>query len=512
MDLHSTTKAENPDNTFAQAVIDKELANIEDLKKEKNPIPQTQPFIVDRFYFHNSSAQFVKVQKYFRRKKLAGHFEEKKSGSLKEFLKWIESQYKVSKALNKFNKHLVENKHIGYISDQIFLEHNPVKVPPPPVQLVEEDDIYLQNWDLLAFNGEISKYSNCVPESTYWCKATLLNSDCFVLNYNKIPSIIEKMNEILKKCESATIQDIFKLNLETFVVSQYYFVHNSKTSVQKCKERITDSVQFQKVVNKYNIECSKMLKQLTIDHSVCEKQKDLPDKLLPKVSLIMILTDANTAFHNLVAFNQIDYPKLELIVLDYKKIERKIKHLYNKDKRIKIVQLENKDDSDIPYGYLLNAAIKSTVGDIIVNFSNGNYYNAQNFKDLIVSFMLSNKDVFIGNPDDNLVYDFRKERTYQKQNSSFSIHNMVFLKKIWERYSFDERENDQDSLIFNFIKDRLSLCSTYNSFFWNTYLQYVPSQTKLLLCDEKEQYHSFKEKDTFRIILSVYKKIHMKTA
>ena len=96
--------------------------------------------------------------------------------------------------------------------------------------------------------------------------------------------------------------------------------------------------------------------------------------ILPSISIICIISDAPKFIHLLHTFLKLNYPidKLELIVVDHLNIEKKLKNVIPNDKRIKIINIQNKttitDPKILPLGYLLNLGIKYSSNNLIFNF------------------------------------------------------------------------------------------------------------------------------------------------
>ena len=470
----------------------------------KNPRvkEKSEPFIVDCFYFENTGNRMEKVKKYFRRKKLMGHFDVQENNNenaenLTSFYKWLLKQRKTKKKTH--------SKHLGYINDQLYLYHNPVKTPPPPPE-----------WDILCFNGNIEKYYySDNKNNVYWCKADVISSNTFVLNFDNIDAIIEKVKVCIEKQEFVPLEKLFKLDFNIFIITQYYFTHNSVNSVEKNKSNIKDNLLRDTLKIGYYKQTNEFLSKLRNDCSIINyTEQDMADtfnkynsyfnkhdNLLPTVSFVVPLTDPNTFWFNIMLFNKVKYTKKEMIIVDYLDLESKIKRLIQKDARFKLIKLSIPEDrkaknDKIPMGYILNGAIQNAKDGIIVNCFDNNYYNEQNLNLIIVNFLMSNKECFIGSELFQLNLFNNK---ISKKEQEYNLSNFIFTKDFWRMYSFDELEDNHNALMYNFIKDRKNLTAFYPSGLFN--MQFVLKQNQLE--NETETKFTSKELECFKIMKEV---------
>ena len=469
-----------------------------------------QPFIVDYFYFSNLNSRMEKIKKYFRSKKLLGHFDiqnyNPKGDLLINFYNWL-----VKKNNTKIKKNYSDSKHLGYINDQIYLYHNPVKIPPPP-----------SDWDILCLNGQVSKYNySDYKNNVYWCNADIHSSDTFIINFNNLEAIISKIKIVLDKNKQSELKSLFDLDLKTFIITQYYFTQNSLDSVEKNKSNIKDALLRNALKTGYYKNTDELLFKLNDIKNISEtefnetftKYKRFFNKnntLLPTVSFIVPLTDPNTFWFNVILFNTITYPKKEMVIIDFLDLESKIKRIIQNDTRFKLIKLTIPKDrldlnNKIPMGYVINSGVKCSTGGIMINCLNNNYYNANNFDSLIYNFLISNKECFIGTKLNkvNLLQNFNITENSEK----YTLANFIFTKDFWKIHSFDELEDNQNALIYNFIKDRKNLISFYPSKLWN--LNFIFSKgVNSDRQDSSSLHYNFnkKEKDCFKALMEVYEK------
>jgi hypothetical protein len=487
----------------------KQLA--ESLQNGKQKDFTSAPFIVDHFYFSNLNCRMEKVKKYFRKKKLLGHFDVQnhniKGDLLIDFYNWL-----IKKRDIKIRKNY-DSKHLGYINDQIYLYHNPVKTPPPPA-----------DWDILCLSGEVLKYNySYYQNNVYWCKADMNSSNTFVINFNNLDSILIKIKKVLDENKEYSLNTIFNLDFKTFIVTQYYFTQNYLNSVEKNKSNIKDALLRNALKTGYYKKTDELLNAVDGIKSISEnefketflKYKKFFSKnknILPTVSFIVPLTDPNTFWFNVILFNTITYPKKEMIIVDFLDLESKIKRIIQNDTRFKLIKLSIPKDrqeatnNKIPMGYIINSGIQCSNGGVIVSCFDKNYYNANNFDSLIYNFLISNKECFIGTKlaTVNLLQNYNISEKSEKYNLS----NFIFTKDFWKIYSFDELEDNQNSLIYNFIKDRKNLISFYPSQLWN--LNFILSKGVNNLDNESSYTFNNKEKECFTALTEVHEKKHEK--
>lgn len=426
--------------------------------KEPEPIIEhiSQPFIVDSYYVDQiNSSNNSKFKKYIRRKRINGHFFIPKTPIT--FLNWLKTKLSTIPINKKDN-----SSHIGYINDNIYFLHNPVKVPPPP-----------KDWDILFFNGNVSKYEySHENNNVYWCKGTITQSDNFVININKLFDIISKIS--INK--DFNLEWITK-NTNSFIITQYYFVDNIQTSVYKDLTKHNDYTTKNNKNSDYEKRTHSLLdKYMKTEIDVLKKiEKTEIKNHSTKISFITVIEDPNTFYHTILQYNLINYPNSEMIIIDYKNLEMKIKRLLKTNsERFKLVKVNNVDlknkysdtfGEHIPLGFLLNSSIQLCLGNIVIPLLDGYTYNIESLQDMINNFILSNKECFIGL--NNSGFNLNKSSVSLKEKQHFSISNFIFTINFWKMNSFDELCSDTKTLIYKFIKDRKSLVRFYESSLWN---------------------------------------------
>jgi hypothetical protein len=360
------------------------------------------------------------------------------------------------------------NENICILSDQNIIVHNIQNLPEPP-----------NDWDILTLQYDVKKYlfNN---EDVHWSKLEILNSNHFIINNKIIGNILEK----LKTCKSFSefipilntfnlygiTQSFFSEKIDHFIHFPYdkynckktlqtekndILINYSQTAFNKLKLLDINSLDWNKTINHFD---SKLLNKSPSEKYI----------ILPSISIICIISDAPKFIHLLHTFLKLDYPmdKLELIVIDHLNIEKKLKGVIPNDKRIKIVNIQNKntitDSKILPLGYLLNLGVKYATNNLIFNFFDTSIYFPDTFRNIVKCYLLSGKDLLIG--DHTL--QFNKQTNKSFKNNTYNISNMLYSKKYWLTNMFQEI-NDPNVILYKFISFRTNTISKIPSVFWS---------------------------------------------
>lgn len=410
-------------------------------------------FNINKMYvdsIHKDKTAFNRIVKYSRKKDLDDCFYIPKEHE--SFFKWLLSN------VNSKSKY----KHLGYINDNVFIVHNPTNLPQAP-----------ENWDILCVNGEILQYDFSDKDNNiYWVRSILKNSNTFIINSDRLLEILTTMQIVSRSVDQdRSFFEVLSEKLKTFVITQYSFTENYSNSVEKDKTNSKNK----DYTNYYKLNTELMDK--VIDsipvNSLDFAPKDYVLTAFPKISFIVPLTNYANFHHNFLLLSQLNYLNYEIIVIDYLKYEKHVKHLLKLHaNKVRFIEINPVDyskkygdlkDKKIPLGFMFNSAVKSSQGDIIFPFFPDKHYNIENVESLVKNYLFSGKECFIGknlknyNVKDGLVYDSLE---------NFSFSNMFFTQKFWLTYTFDESCNDEKTLVYKVIKDRLNTVGFYESSEW----------------------------------------------
>lgn len=410
-------------------------------------------FNIDKMYvdcIHKDRIAFNRIVKYSRKKDLSNHFYIPKENE--SFFKWLLSN------VNSKSKY----KHLGYINDNVYIVHNPTNLPQAP-----------ENWDILCVNGEILQYDFSDKDNNiYWVRSTLKNSNTFIINSDRILEILTTMQIVSRSVDQErSFFEVLSEKLKTFVITQYFFTENYTNSIEKDKTNSKN-----KDYTNYHKLNSDLMNNVIDTAPVKSLDFAPPDYALtgfPKISFIIPLSSYANFHHNFLLLSQLNYLNYEIIVIDYLNYENNVKHLLKLHaNKVRFIEINPVDYSKkygdlknkkIPLGFMLNSAVKSSQGDIIFPFFPDKHYNIENVEFLVKNYLFSNKECFIGknlknyNIKDGLVYDSLE---------NFSFSNMFFSQKFWLTYTFDESCDDEKTLVYRFIKDRLNTVNFYESSNW----------------------------------------------
>ena len=364
------------------------------------------------------------------------------------------------------------SQNIEILTDDNTLIHKYIDLPEPP-----------KNWDILALQYNVKNYIfNNTNSNIHWCKLQVFDTKHFIINNNKIDNILN----ILKQCK--TWNDFIESlnNLNFYGITQSFISENSNCFIQfpydkyNCKK--TTKQEKDEILLNYSKNHYDKLKLLNIplldwnksisyfDSKILNKTPTEKYILFPKISIICIISNLNNFIHSLHTFLKLDYPidKLELIIIDHLNIEKRVKRLIPNDKRIKIINLQNKNSQNenfnsVPLGYLLNLGAKYATNDLIFHLFDKSMYFPDTFRNIIKCYLLSGKELIIGDKE----FLFDKKNKTSLQNNTYNISNMMYSKKYWLVNMFKEID-DPNVILYKFMSFRTNtICkipSLYCSF------------------------------------------------
>ena len=322
---------------------------------------------------------------------------------------------------------------LGFILDTNVLLHDITYLPPVP-----------EHFDILCLESDIKKYvdKDTVP-NIYWTQVNICNTGNFVINLKSIDIILDTIKR-LNITKWKEFIEMINNNLKVFTITQYQlsetknlYVHDPDVKMKiKDTNRIELEKQFYKKLSSIKLEPSDGFHEST-------------QVSLPKVSLITCFVSKELLFHSILTFLKMSYPRelLELIIIDDTDSEKKMN--LPEDKRIKLINLNSKDNY-IPLGYKLNSSIKYATGDVIFHFFGTHVYNPETLQDNILHFVSSGKDCMLSNTT-GVYNDAKKSIEYKIPD----LANMIYYKTFWKTCSFDENSlTTEMQLLYKYIKFR----------------------------------------------------------
>lgn len=426
---------------FKQRIIKENLddnKNVNNNKRDKNAIMTPYEKLLDRY-------QRKKQERL------------KKNSDILEILK----NYLIEVKRNK------NSGHVGILTDDNVINHNLTDVPEAP-----------NTWDILFLQYDVKKY-HFDKNTTHWCKLDILDSKHFIINNKSLDNILTK----LKDCK--TWGDFINLTntLDCYGITQSFFsehfdnyihfpfdkwnskstsehdkdnilIEYSKTGFEKLKKMDVQPIDWQKLINYFD---NKMLNVSPTDKYV----------MLPSISLICLVTDVKKFLHLLHTFLKIDYPmdKLELIIVDDMDIDKKIKGMIPNDSRIKFINIKNKggngQGTELPFGYKLNIGAKYANHNLLFHFFDTNIYIPSNFRQIVKCYLLSKKDMIIGDS----ILEYQKEKDQSSRIDMYNISNMIYSKNYWLVNMFQEID-DPNVILYKFMSFRKSTIVKLASIYW----------------------------------------------
>jgi len=405
-----------------------------------------------------NSENFKRLKRKINKQKISHLFKSIKNTNILECIKQNLIEIKQNKS----------TENICILTDQNIIVHNIQNLPEPP-----------NDWDILTLQYDVKNYlfNN---ENVHWSKLEILNSNHFIINNKIINTLLEKLKTCKSLSEFIPILNTFNL----YGITQSFFsekidhyIHfpydkyNCKKTLQTEKNNILlnySQTAFNKLklLNINSLDWNKTINYF--DSKLSTKTPSERYVILPSISIICIISDAPKFIHLLHTFLKLDYPmdKLELIVIDHLNIEKKLKNVIPNDKRIKIINIQNKttitDPKILPLGYLLNLGVKYASNNLIFNFFDTSIYFPETFRNIIKCYLLSGKDLLIGDH----ILQLNKQTNKCFKINTYNISNMLYSKKYWLTNMFQEI-NDPNVILYKFISFRTNTISKIPSVFWS---------------------------------------------
>ena len=187
--------------------------------------------------------------------------------------------------------------------------------------------------------------------------------------------------------------------------------------------------------------------------------------MLPKVTLICILTTIEDTFRTVYSFMKLDYPSdhLELIIIDTTGSEKELKKTIPADTRIKVIDAPEQNSTSNNIGYLLNACNRYATSEVRMHFFDQNVYFVEKFRDLVKMFLASNKECIVSNHTG--VFD-----TLTLQSGFFQqcdLANVMYTRAFWMAHPFKMGVSSH-CVVSDFIKTRQN-CVSFYPFLYSSY-------------------------------------------
>jgi hypothetical protein len=356
-----------------------------------------------------------------------------------EFVKYTHDVYlldTLSKALVSSKKH--HANEYGVILDTNIIVHDITYVP-----------IFPDKYDILCLESELDSYKKSSDNSLYWSPTNILSSGNFIIN----GSSVDKVLDIIKSSKDITqfYKNLNKLNIYTvtqthFSEAEKHYIHDPLVINKKLSEN--DILQYEsKLAHEFYDKFVSL--NLLVDKL---QTVNITDNLLPKVSLICPFTDKTKFFHTLLSFLKLDYPRhlLELVIIDDSNSEKELN--LPEDKRIRLINIDNKNNDVLPFGYKLNVGVKHSSNDLILHFFDTNNYNL-NLRKLVSHFILSKKECTMS--FDNGLYN--KTLGNGRYAKLPDLANCLYTKDFWRKCSFEEISHNfviKSDLVYKWVSYR----------------------------------------------------------
>ena len=382
------------------------------------------------------------------------------------FYKYTDNKNLVTFLLDFIKKH--PHEPIGFISEDAKIIQNITLLPDIPgldtKTFSDNENNNVPN--VFCLHSNVTKIiKNTKYENDYWNSITCDLSLNFILATGFVNTFVKNIDKSLEFENTRLLFGYFStLFTNTVGVTQYNFTHDSNlhTDISDVYFSKINDHEKQKVLDAYHSNSSDKLDTLTfekLEPGNVSSQLQLLDtqtryKYTPKITVVMTLTDINQFFVTLHSFMKQDYPrdKIELYILDEFKLDTKLKHLLPAESRIRFINLETKNNKKVPLGYKINAGFKYASNDIVAVMLDTHYYNSDYITQNVYKLLDSSKECTVSqkyNLSDNNIHT----------QGSWDIGSIVCTKKMWNNYSFQELEDNQDVLMLDFFRYRHSICT-----------------------------------------------------
>ncbi|NBU33962.1 hypothetical protein EB118_03085 [bacterium] len=319
-----------------------------------------------------------------------------------DLVKWINFHF--------HKKHGGKNHKLLVFTDHIDLTHFVV----PNVQEPTTD-----NQTILCIDCSVLKYDYTHPTNTvHWTRAHVRDSHCFIVS-----------GPVPKK----------------------EFIRNGVTYVLSRTRVVPKRIQCVPCVPRINV-------IETIQRAKCIYDKLTPEEryvMLPKISLVCVLTDVDKVFSTIYSFTSLDYPTdhLELVIVDTVGCESALQRTLPADSRIKIIDATQNVSPGID---ALNIAVEYSKSDIICNFMDTHVYFIDRFRDLVLCFLASNLECVISGESGIRMTDTSNSLVLNR----FDLANAIYTKRFWKVRPFVDN-------LDSFVSLRESLVGSVPFFFFS---------------------------------------------
>jgi hypothetical protein len=367
-----------------------------------------------------------------------------------EFVKYIQDSKlldTLSKALSSVKKHRANE--YGIIFDTNIIVHDITYVP-----------VFPDKYDILCLESELDSYKKSDDKSLYWTPTNILSSGNFIINgssIDKVLEIIKSSKDITEFYKNLNKLDIYTVTQIHFSEREKHYIHDPLVINKTLSE--DDILQYEsKLANEFYD------KFVSLNLPVDKLQNiHINDNLLPKISLICPFTNKTKFFHTLLSFLKLDYPRhlLELVIVDDSNSEKELN--LPEDKRIRLINIDNKNNDRLQFGYKLNVGVKHSSNDLVLHFFDTNNYNL-NLRKLVGHFILSKKECTIS-LDTGLVGPKRTIDSNKNFNTNRNgqhvklpdLANCLYTKDFWKKSSFEEISHNfllKSDLVYKWISYR----------------------------------------------------------
>lgn len=435
-------------------------------------------------------------------------------------------KYTTNKALisylEQFHK-THQNETIGFLCEHVKLLQNLTILPQPPSLqqnptkntsfefIPESIDVFCLHADYL----DIKYNSPLVEQSIHWNQIICDVSYNFVLNPHFVKTFIINLQKLPKTITNS--QELFtcfpKIAFSDKVVgiTQYHFTEDiHKFFTPPIVTKSTTPIQHTQMLKIYNTQVYTKWNELSQSiNSECNWQqfnlvkthfqnmtcKDQYTKL-PKVSVLLHLSNINQFFVTFHAFINMNYPKdlLQLFILDEFKLGKRLNHLIPQESRIQFIDLQSKNEEPVPLGYQLNIGCKYSTSEIICCMFDTHYYYPNYILDSVCYLLSSKSHCLIS----------QHAQTKNKVLHQMDIASLCFYKNFWQHFSFPELETDLNILLYEYLKYRIKMCMQVPFHprlfqFANKNIQYLTSPPKISTIFNLVENIPLKSQETIKI-------------
>lgn len=360
------------------------------------------------------------------------------------------------------------NEPIGFINEDAKIIHNLTLLPDIPNLQTNTFPNELDNKipNVFCLHANITNIIyNSQFNTEYWNEITCNESLNFIVAPRYMNTLINCLDTHTTFTSTRELFSYFtKTFTQTVAITQYNFTQDKTlwTSISDSFfSKSTSNKEKDKLLTQYHKESQHRLITLQIPtkdpSAITNYYKTLDSntfyKYTPKITVIMTLTDINQFFVTFHSFMKQDYPrnKIELYILDEFKLDTKLKHLIPPESRIRFINLQTKEQKKIPLGYKLNTGFKYASNDIVCVMLDTHYYSPDYLSNHVWNLLDRNQS------------NLSKLVTHQNTHPDYDIGSLACYKKFWNHHSFQELQDNPDTLLLDFLRYRTSMCNLSES-------------------------------------------------